>query len=120
MGAYYEQEQKFFVLITHSLSCPLNMYEQLSSGARCLRFSLCLYHHHSLCVRAMKALAILCTSTGASENRLPFQIFYKYRKPHELAHFFTKQQFSAAAFAQSCCCYSDLHTGYVNVIVGIH
>ena len=59
-------------------------------------------------------------STGASENWLPFQIFYKYRKPHELAHFFTKQQFSAAAFAQSCCCYSDLHTGYMNVIVGIH
>ena len=110
------------VFCTHHtcVKLPINMYEQLSSEARCLDFSLCLYLHHSLCVRAMKALAMLCTNTGASENGLFIQIIYKYRKPHELAHFFTKQQFSSTAFAQSWCCYSDFHTRYMTVLVGIH
>ena len=98
------------MLCTHRLCVKLNMYEQLSSGASCLNCSLCLYLYYSLCVRAMKALVMLCTSTGASENWLP----------HELAHFFTKQHFSATAIAQSFCCYSDLHTRYMTVIVGIH
>ena len=58
------------VFCTHHacVKLPLNIYEQLSSGARCLNFRPCFYLHHSLCVRALMALAMLCTSTGASEN----------------------------------------------------
>ena len=44
----------------------LNIHGQLSRRARCFYFGLSLYLHHSLCVRAVKALAMLRASANAS------------------------------------------------------
>ena len=67
MEAYKEPAHEFLVLITHALSCSINMHGLLSSGATCLYFGLNLYLHHSLCVRAVKALAMLRTILCVSE-----------------------------------------------------
>ena len=40
------------------------MHGHQSSGTRCINVGLNLYLHLSLCVRAVKALAMLCTSAG--------------------------------------------------------
>ena len=54
--------------------CLLNMHGQLQSGAICLNFGLKLYLHLSLCVRAVKALAMLRTSTGTSLTNMHGQL----------------------------------------------
>ena len=50
------------------------MHGQLQSGAICLNFGLKLYLHLSLCVRAVKALAMLRTSTGTSLTNMHGQL----------------------------------------------
>ena len=66
------------------------MQGHLSSGARCLKFGLSLYLHHSLCVQAVKVMEMLRASV--SVHRL---IKYSLHiKSNGLTHFFTKRPFS--------------------------
>ena len=104
------------VLSAHAYCRSLNMHGHLSSGAKCLNFGMCLYLHHSLCVRAVKAVAMLHTSAGASAGALAIQIFDEYQTSHE----YKTAIFLHKSFAQSYWSYSDLHTRNMNMIDCIH
>ena len=81
------------VLNAHVEGHSLNVHGQIQSGVRCLNFGLDLYLHSFY----------ICASSGgpddaASKRRrvleMTDQIFNKYLKSHELAHFFPKLPFS--------------------------
>ena len=84
---------KFLVLNTHVEGHPLNMNGQLLSGVRPFNFGLNLYLH-SFYVCASSEGPCDAASKRRHVLEMTDHIFNKYRKSHELAHFFPKQPFS--------------------------